>query len=105
MRLLHVRFTVRRMMVAVAVVALLLMAVSTLQRRAHLQGLADYHAERARQIRSSSAPIQTPDGDYSQPRSEAALRRAGYHHALAEKYDFAARYHWLPVAPDPPEPE
>jgi hypothetical protein len=23
---------------------------------------------------------------------------------LAEKYEYAARYPWLPVAPDPPEP-
>ncbi len=28
-----------------------------------------------------------------------------YHRSLAEKYDFAARYPWLPVRPDPPEPK
>jgi hypothetical protein len=28
-----------------------------------------------------------------------------YHSALTEKYERAARYPWLPVARDPPEPE
>ncbi len=29
----------------------------------------------------------------------------GYHRALNGKYDRAARYPWLRVEPDPPEPE
>jgi hypothetical protein len=28
-----------------------------------------------------------------------------HHRAMAEKYYQAARYPWLPVAPDPPEPK
>lgn len=28
-----------------------------------------------------------------------------WHSMLAKKYEHAARYPWLPVAPDPPEPE
>lgn len=32
-------------------------------------------------------------------------RRWRYHDSLAEKYKEAARSPWLPVAPDPPEPE
>jgi hypothetical protein len=31
--------------------------------------------------------------------------RADYHASLARKYEHAARYPWLPVEPDPPEPE
>ena len=26
-----------------------------------------------------------------------------YHRELAKKYEFAAKYPWLPVMPDPPE--
>jgi hypothetical protein len=40
---------------------------------------------------------------------EAAARAAGakadHHDLLAKKYDDAARYPWLPVEPEPPEPE
>jgi hypothetical protein len=31
--------------------------------------------------------------------------RIAYHAALKAKYERAARYPWLPIAPDPPEPE
>jgi hypothetical protein len=30
---------------------------------------------------------------------------ATYHRALKAKYERAVRYPWLPVEPDPPEPE
>jgi hypothetical protein len=33
---------------------------------------------------------------------EPALVR--YHSEMAEKYKRAARYPWMPVSPDPPEP-
>ena len=32
-------------------------------------------------------------------------RKIGYHAAMARKYEHAAGYPWLPVEPDPPEPE
>jgi hypothetical protein len=32
-------------------------------------------------------------------------RKMAYHRRLSERYLFAARYPWLPVLPDPPEPE
>jgi hypothetical protein len=32
------------------------------------------------------------------------MRRADYLTALASKYQHAARFPWLPVEPDPPEP-
>jgi hypothetical protein len=32
-------------------------------------------------------------------------KRATYHAALRRKYERAARYPWLPVEPDPPEPQ
>jgi hypothetical protein len=104
MRLTRARFTIRRMMVVVAVIALLLGAAAILRRQAHLQQLADYHAETARQLRSSHGSIIRPDGAYVHvPLTPPRL--ADYHEDLARKYERAARYPWLPVEPDPPEPE
>lgn len=37
--------------------------------------------------------------------AEGNIRRAAYHDSLSEKYWYAARCPFLPVAPDPPEPE
>jgi hypothetical protein len=36
---------------------------------------------------------------------EGAEARAAYHARLRQKYEEAARYPWLPVDSDPPEPE
>jgi hypothetical protein len=36
---------------------------------------------------------------------ERSSRRLDYHDSLISKYERAARYPWLPVAPDPPEPK
>jgi hypothetical protein len=36
--------------------------------------------------------------------AELSAARAAYHTALVQKYERAARYPWLPVEPDPPEP-
>jgi hypothetical protein len=33
------------------------------------------------------------------------LDRAEHHASLARKYEYAARYPWLPVEADPPEPD
>jgi hypothetical protein len=38
------------------------------------------------------------------PIMQAHYRRSEYFEALQRKYERAARYPWLPVAPDPPEP-
>jgi hypothetical protein len=47
------------------------------------------------------------DARFSQWQREAPLmpRRIAYHGAMADKYRRAARRFWLPVEPDPPEPE
>jgi hypothetical protein len=33
------------------------------------------------------------------------VKKSAWHAALAEKYRHATLYPWLPVEPDPPEPE
>ena len=80
------RFTVRRMMVAVAIGGVV---SGVLTRAARFQQLSDYH-------RSRIILISPPD-----PR----VYRTLYHMELANKYYYAARHPWLPVTPDPPEPQ
>jgi len=42
--------------------------------------------------------------DYYRKRLSMARPRAAYHATMRSKYEHAARYPWLPVAPDPREP-
>ncbi len=104
MRLPRVQFAIGWMMVAVAIIALLLGSVAIPRRRAFLQGLADYHAERARITRNSHGSIIRPDGVYVHV-PLAPPRLADYREAMAAKYERAARSPWLPVDPDPPVPK
>jgi hypothetical protein len=56
-------------------------------------------------------PAETDSGQLEQDGSGIAAiafrnrENAAWHGALKRKYERAARYPWLPVAPDPPEPE
>jgi hypothetical protein len=112
-----VRFTVRRMMVAVAIVAALSAALAIPYRRARFAALREYHGHRL-----ASRALHTPESltfynDLGEPlyrygshgatpdqaRHQEAMQR--YHARMIETYDRAARYPFLPVAPDPPEPE
>ncbi len=152
MRVPHVRFTVRRMMVAVALLALLLWG--GLVEIPRLRGLArDYRARAARHAatqkrflkffrdrdlcrvywsalavdRQAEAEAalcpEVPDGPAdavetwaelaTQARDQAAWHarsiaqegpKSEYFARMRWKYERAARYPWLPVAPDPPEP-
>jgi hypothetical protein len=86
------RFTVRRLMVAVAVLAGTLAAWSWIVRRAaHYREISAYHSAKWNTIDTTG----TPEVD----------ARVEWHRAMAEKYEFAARYPWLPLSSDPPEPE
>lgn len=104
MRLPHVRYTVRRMMVVVLIVAIMLATHVTLQRRrVRFERLSHYHIQSIR-IESfcSCAPSEPEESDVL---SDKALRQALWHLKLSRKYGEAARRPWLPVSPDPPEPE
>lgn len=100
------RFRLRTLMLAVAIVAVAL-AADVCYRRHAAFGLraeqcrrgasAAYMSEQAARLRNRF------DHD---PRTTAAFfQRAEYYEALGAKYQRAARYPWLPVAPDPPPPE
>ena len=89
------RFTVRRLMVLVAIVGLVLAAGSWLYRRTtRMKSTAAFHEQacfEALMIGPDCILVESP--------------RSRFHDELAKKYHRAARYPWLPVAPDPPEPK
>ncbi len=86
----RVRFTLRRMMIAVAIVAILL-------------GLAEMTRRRRAAFREKSTAIRW--SEYVEGHGKRRPEIAEHYRRMAEKYERAARYPWLPVAPDPPEPE
>ena len=90
MPLSRVRFTVRRMMVAVAIVACIFRAI---ERRKRFLRIVDSH-------RSPDWRFLRHPGD-----TNYVSTLARWHDEMQAKYEFAARYPFLPVAPDPPEPE
>jgi hypothetical protein len=80
------RFTMRWLMVAVAIVALGLGILAELHRRSARFAQIAWHHEIEADICSSTTKAQ-------------------HHLDLTRRYQHAARYPWLPVAPDPPEPQ
>jgi hypothetical protein len=97
------RITVRRLMVAIAVVAL---ALTLVVRAGRFRRLADYH------LRESRMLIIHPLKDGTELRVATAddgrripYGRHKWHRQLWAKYSAAARSPWLPIAPDPPMPE
>src|SRR3954464_961716 len=100
MRMPRVRFTVRGMMAAVAIVGAL--SGCLIERHTRFRRMAAQHANQ----KSRPWPSHTLGGDAEVDRY--MLRMIGkyrWHDRLEPKYERAARYPWLPVAPDPPEPE
>jgi hypothetical protein len=93
-----VRLTVRRLMVAVAVAAVVLGGLAYAARLAQLRRL--YH-RRATELRYAEQTYRHPSyrDEVEDPVAADRLGR------LDEKYEKAADRPWLPVAPDPPEPE
>ena len=106
MRLRRVRFSIRRLLVAVAVVALVFAGEATRRRWESLASAYRGKAGRREHVALvalHSSALEVARGNDSEMRK---LKRIGDHHvALARKYQHAARCPWLPVAPDPPEPK
>jgi hypothetical protein len=131
MRLHCVRFTVRRLMIAVAIVALLLAVglearwmhreYQGYTRRAFLHSYGEtMNREWAAWEIKSEAGYRSMVEKYSQGGFDDRLLhladrngknaakytlRADYHARMKAKYQAAARRPWLPVEPDPPRPE
>ena len=90
------RLTVRWMMIGVALAAL---AIGSMVARSRRMG--EVAARHDAQAIEHSQMMPLPNGGLA----ELLDNRGQWHRAMAEKYRHAARRPWLPVAPDPPEPE
>ncbi len=112
----RLRFTIRRLMVIVAIVSLIFSWVVTVRnsREAELRrSLAAYHArEEEMALRAAALHKLEPDfisflehGRSSEAIVSHLLQHAANEAKLKRKYEKAARYPWLPVAPDPPKPK
>jgi hypothetical protein len=123
MTLPRVRFTVRRMMVAVAVVGPL---VGLMMRHLQFRRMVAFHDSQVFESfeikplpRKAGSPglalaSITVFNRFGRPvdcvdqAGDAMKRlasRSAWHEALRRKFEYAATHPWLPVAPDPPEPE
>jgi hypothetical protein len=109
----RLRFTIRRMMVAVAIMSVASAAAILFWRHLVLSERADYHemmervqAERVRgleELALAASTSEVADRVRADATIEAKIRDR--HARLKGKYRHLARHPWLPVAPDPPEPE
>jgi hypothetical protein len=92
------RFTIRRMIAAVAIVAVIFWLTRLSRQYA---GIADFHTKRAAEWRnafvSSNLVFIIP--------TEELLKRVQWHDEMAAKYDRASRLPFLPIGPNPPEPK
>jgi hypothetical protein len=143
MRLPRLQFTVRRMMIVVAIAAVALGANELRRRKDRYDSLrsthewrgrssissAEFHASTAaaneREVERLRAAVRSRN-HASRPEAEAVAQitsniegaaaieraaerqfraRARFHELLRKKYERAARYPWLVVEPDPPEPD
>jgi hypothetical protein len=97
------RLTVRRLMAAIAVVALALGLATMLKRSADFRALAAEQADAEAMSLSYADEARGANGD--RQRVARGEQMAAYHRALRIKYEYAARYPWITPEPDPPIPE
>ena len=109
----RVRFTVRRMMVAMVVMAVVMGAVEGLRRRREsFQRRAEMFAQKVsaaildeQDYRTSRRGNRRGSPNYYDNRTTVAYDQLVEHYdALRVKYEQAADRPWWFVAPDPPEP-
>src|ERR1700678_4432361 len=123
MQLPRARFTVRRIMAVVAVIAIATGGVVLMKRREAYRIRAAFHSRqeqvaggRLRHWSHEAARLEGLPSDVSPPVPEHDRRlvaelvdysrnRVVHHRRLKAKYELAARSPWLPVAPDPPSPD
>jgi hypothetical protein len=115
MRLPRVRFTVRRMMIAVAVGSIACAAIHWIELRGECRREAQWHEgvlEDLETIRTNGFyPYCSRGGspvthlEYNEATAPLHARLVAHHDIMRRKYERAARWPWLPVEPDPPEPE
>jgi hypothetical protein len=110
MRVPRPRFTLRWLMLAIAIAAMLFSSQIFRERSRRFDRLArefamkeDYAVKFNRQNPGPSNLehwINTKTGSF-----EVKPKNASYYSLMRMKYDRISKYHWLPVQPDPPEPK
>jgi hypothetical protein len=86
------RMTTRRWMIVVAVVGI---ALGMIERHERFRWIAVRHRGNVPKNLPGIKPVGMED---------KVWRLFEWHESMARKYERAARYPWLPVEPDPPEP-
>jgi hypothetical protein len=112
------RFTLRWLMALIAFVALAVWGWQMWELREKYRSHAARHEhgylvsaiigrDLRRNLEDKRRNLEDKGSDFPTDRAiiEMYDRRASYHHQLKLKYERAARYPWLPVEPDPAEPE
>jgi hypothetical protein len=93
-------------MVLVAVVGLVIgLGVEGERRRERYAGLARQHAMIRDDLHRFLVLVPPTDKVQFFGDRRAISEKVGYHGKLKAKYEEAARCPWLPIEPDPPEPE
>jgi hypothetical protein len=95
------RLTVRRLMTTVALAAAFLALIPAARRWGEGRRERFRVAAAVHEAESFSKSI----GDVTGTPDPRAARRAAHHLAMAARYGWAARHPWVPMWPDPPEPE
>lgn len=93
------RFSVRRLMLAVAIMGIVLGV--TIERRDRFRRIAAHHEAEVEKL----VGRLPPEVVYGHSSDDPIMRRLEWHEPMRLKYERAARYPWLPVRPDPPEPK
>jgi hypothetical protein len=112
------RMTTRQWMIAAAVVAVMLapeIAAALFRRQLTLRERGDYHARREGVLTDRARDFEQAALKFADRKPGIAFQWQAYaageaeigawHARLKEKYRHVARCAWLPVEPDPPEPE
>jgi hypothetical protein len=103
--------TTRRWMIVVAVAALIMTRAEVRRRQNEFQRLAAHHKKERSLIvagrgrKSGDIEIWLRHDPSKNSWRLSSVWKAVYHSRMREKYERAARYPWLPVEPDPPEPK
>jgi hypothetical protein len=107
LRMLPIRFTVRRLMTVVVITALLLgsQVIIQPQRRFQERFQFEHNWNEERRFQALAWFWGMQYGRLGQVSNLGSPERRQYHRDLEAKYERAARYPWLSVEVDPPEPE
>jgi hypothetical protein len=108
--------TARRWIITLAAIGLMIGGgVLLKQRHDYFVSLAQSHQTEVDSSTARGKALKSRFGSTSGMTNEAIMElhrdyermtdRADHHASLARKYEHAAQYPWLPVEPDPPEPE